>query len=170
MAAAFALIYYFAPDVDQDFVWLTPGSLVAALLWLAGSLAFRVYVVNFGSYIETYGAIGGVMVLMLWLYLSGLVVVVGAELNAEIEHASPHGKAKGEKVPGERKTVGARAARLFRARRGVEKPVRVGQSPPIAARGLVRVGPALAGTSVVLGGVVAALFALFAPFGSRLRP
>ena len=67
VASAIGLVYYFAPDVDQDFVWITPGSLLATLLWLVGSLAFRVYVVNFGSYNETYGAIGGVMVLMLWL-------------------------------------------------------------------------------------------------------
>jgi membrane protein len=114
VAAAIGLVYYFAPDVDQDFVFLTPGSVVATLLWLVSSLAFRFYVVNFGSYNETYGAIGGVMVLLLWLYISGLVVIVGAEMNAEIEHASAHGKARGEKQPGRRKTIGARAAREFR--------------------------------------------------------
>jgi membrane protein len=113
---AIAAIYYYAPDVDQDWVWITPGSLVATVLWLGGSLGFRAYVVNFGAYNETYGALGGVMVLMLWLYLSGLVIVVGAELNSEIEHASPHGKAPGEKVPGERRVIGPRAARLFRER------------------------------------------------------
>jgi membrane protein len=144
VAAAFAFIYYFAPDVDQDFVWLTPGSLLAALLWLASSLVFRVYVVNFGSYIETYGAIGGVMVLLLWLYLSGLAVVIGAELNAEIEHASPHGKAEGEKVPGERKTVGSKAARLFRARHG-RPPVPDEAPRPIATPAYPR-GPSSART------------------------
>lgn len=113
---AVAFIYYFAPDVDQDWVWITPGSLVATALWLAGSLGFRAYVVNFGAYNETYGTLGGVMVLMLWLYLSGLVIVIGAELNAEIEHASPHGKAPGEKVPGQRLSIGPRAARLFKER------------------------------------------------------
>lgn len=111
IATAFALVYYFAPDVDQDLVWLTPGSVLATVLWLLGSLAFRYYVVNFGSYNATYGPIGGVMVLMLWLYLSGLVVIIGAELNSEIEHASPHGKDAGEKTPGQRKRVGPRAAR-----------------------------------------------------------
>jgi membrane protein len=116
VALAFGLVYYFGPDVEQDFVYLTPGSVAATVLWLLGSLAFRFYVVNFASYNETYGAIGGVMVLLLWLYLSGLVVIVGAEMNAEIEHASPHGKAPGEKVPGQRKTIGARAARAFRDR------------------------------------------------------
>jgi membrane protein len=116
VASAIGFIYYFAPDVDQDFVWITPGSVLATLLWLVGSLAFRYYVVNFASYNETYGTIGGVMVLMLWLYLTGLVIVVGAEMNAEIEHASPHGKKPGEKVPGQRKCIGARAAREFRER------------------------------------------------------
>jgi membrane protein len=116
IATAFGLVYYFAPDVDQDFVWLTPGSLLATALWIAGSLGFRFYVVNFGSYNETYGAIGSVMVLLLWLYISGLVIIVGAEMNAEIEHASPHGKAAGERVPGRRKVIGPRAARAFRTR------------------------------------------------------
>lgn len=92
VATAIGFIYHFAPDVEQDFVWITPGSLVATLLWLLGSLGFRFYVVNFGSYNETYGAIGGVIVLMIWLYLTGLVIIIGAEMNAEIEHASAHGK------------------------------------------------------------------------------
>jgi membrane protein len=157
VATAFALIYYFAPDVEQDFVWLTPGSALAAILWLASSLGFRFYVVNFGSYIESYGAIGGVMVLMLWLYLSGLVVVVGAELNAEIEHASPHGKAAGEKVAGERKVVGPRAERLYRERRDGGAPGGEPHAPmpvpqpgrPAAAVGLGRVG-ALAAAAIAL--------------------
>jgi membrane protein len=128
VALAFGLVYYFGPDVEQDFVFLTPGSVLATVLWLLGSLAFRFYVMNFASYNETYGAVGGVMVLLLWLYLSGLVVIVGAEMNAEIEHASPHGKAAGEKVPGERKTIGARAAREFRERQrssGTRQPAAV---------------------------------------------
>jgi membrane protein len=114
ISIAFGLIYYFAPDVDQDWVWLTPGSVLAAALWIVGSIGFRIYVVNFGSYNETYGTIGGVMVLLLWLYMSGLVIIIGAEMNAEIEHASPHGKDVGEKVPGQRKVIGARAAREYR--------------------------------------------------------
>jgi membrane protein len=118
VALAVAFIYYFAPDVDQDWVWITPGSVVATVLWVIGSLGFRAYVTNFGSYNETYGTLGGVMVLLLWLYMSGLVIVVGAEMNAEIEHASPHGKDPGEKRPGERRVIGARAARAFQQRLG----------------------------------------------------
>ncbi len=160
VALAFGLVYYVAPDVDQDWVFLTPGSVLATVLWLIGSLGFRFYVVNFGSYNETYGAIGGVMVLLLWLYLSGLVVIIGAELNAEIEHASPHGKAAGEKVPGRRTTIGPRAAREFRERQqGVvpERPARVVARPrtsPVAA---------LARTGVLFMGAIAALF------GRRIR-
>src|SRR4051812_10981909 len=87
-----ALIYYFAPDAKQEWVWLTPGSLLATTLWLAATLGFKYYVVNISSYAATYGALGGVMVLMLWCYISGAVILVGAEMNAEIEHASPYGK------------------------------------------------------------------------------
>jgi membrane protein len=153
VATAISLIYYYAPDVDQDFVWLTPGSLAATALWLIGSLAFRVYIVNFGSYNQTYGAIGGVMVLMLWLYLSGVSVLAGAELNAEIEHASPHGKAPGEKVPGQRKTIGARAARAWKER--MERGPR--PQPVAAPEGSLRPRAAARGT-VLLGGAIAALF------------
>jgi membrane protein len=111
VAIGIGLIYYFAPDAEQDWVWITPGSFVATILWLAASLAFRYYVVTFGDYTETYGALGGIIVILLWFYLSGLAIVIGAELNAEIEHASPWGKHPGEKAPGRRKAIGAAAAR-----------------------------------------------------------
>ncbi len=110
------LIYYFAPDAEQDWAWITPGSLVASVLWLLGSLGFRYYVVNFGNYQSTYGTVTGVMLLMLWFYLTGLVVIVGAEISAEIEHASAWGKAPGEKVPGEKRKLGSAAAREFKQR------------------------------------------------------
>jgi membrane protein len=107
VALAVALIYYYAPDAVQEWVWITPGSLLATTLWLAISLGFKFYVSHFTSYNATYGAIGGVIVLMLWFYLSALAVLVGAELNAEIEHASPYGKNPGEKAPGKKAMVGA---------------------------------------------------------------
>ncbi|HVL69009.1 MAG TPA: YihY/virulence factor BrkB family protein [Vicinamibacterales bacterium] len=113
IATGIALVYYFAPDVEQEWVWLTPGSIFATLIWLAVSLGFRYYVTNFGNYNETYGVIGGVMVLLLWFWLSGIAILLGAELNAEIEHASPHGKDVGERVPGEKKAIGALAERAF---------------------------------------------------------
>ena len=158
VATAVGLIYYFAPDVDQDFVWITPGSLVATLLWLAGSLAFRLYVVNFGSYNETYGAIGGVMVLLLWLYLTGLVVVIGAEMNALIEHTSPYGKEAGEKVPGERRVIGARAERLRKERGTSAAPPQRPAMPAPAPRHATAPRTAIARTIALVGGSLAALF------------
>jgi membrane protein len=116
VVSGIGLIYYFAPDAEQDWAWITPGSLVAAVLWIFASFAFRYYVVNFGSYQSTYGTVTGVILLMLWFYLTGLVVIVGAEISAEIEHASEWGKAPGEKVPGEKKKLGAAAAREFKQR------------------------------------------------------
>src|SRR6266550_1342366 len=113
VALGMALIYYYAPDADQEFIWITPGSIFATALWLLISLAFKFYVSNFTSYTATYGLIGGAIVLMLWFYVSALAVLVGAELNAEIEHASPYGKDPGEKVPGEKKKIGVVAERAW---------------------------------------------------------
>ncbi len=98
VSVAIAMVYYFAPDAKQEWVWITPGSVMATALWLLVSLGFRFYVTHFASYNATYGAIGGVIVLLLWFYVSSLAILAGAELNAEIEHASPFGKAPGEKV------------------------------------------------------------------------
>ena len=117
VATAIAMLYYFAPDAEQDWVWITPGSVLATLLWVIASVGVSYYVYNFGSYTETYGVIGGVMVLMLWFYASGIAILVGAELNAEIEHASPHGKDVGEKIPGEKKKIGAMAERAYEEKR-----------------------------------------------------
>ncbi len=111
---AIAVVYYYAPDAEQEWIWITPGSVFATILWVLISLAFKFYVANFGSYNATYGAIGGVIVTMLWFYMSSLAILVGAELNAEIEHASPYGKDPGEKQPGEKKKIGAVAERSWR--------------------------------------------------------
>lgn len=110
VATALALVNYFGPDAEQDWAWVSPGAILGTVLWLLASLAFKFYVTNFADYNETYGSLGGAIVLMLWFYLSGLAILAGAEMNAEIEHASPHGKNPGEKVPGQRKKLGARAA------------------------------------------------------------
>jgi membrane protein len=114
IAFAIAIIYYYAPDAEQQWVWITPGSVFATVLWLLISLGFKIYVSRFGSYNATYGAIGGVIVTMVWLYVSALAVLVGAELNAEIEHASPYGKEAGEKIVGEKKKIGVLAEREWR--------------------------------------------------------
>jgi membrane protein len=118
VASGIGLVYYFAPDVEQDWVWITPGSILATALWLLVSLALKVYYQYVPSASNpAYGAIGGIMVLMLWFYLSGMALLVGAELNAEIEHASPYGKDPGERVPGEKRVVGPRAQRLYDEKR-----------------------------------------------------
>jgi membrane protein len=124
VATGIAIVYYFAPDAEQSWVWITPGSIVATLAWLIVSLGLKFYVARFANVTETYGALGGVIVLLMWFWLSGLAVLLGAEFNAEIEHASPHGKAPGERVPGERKKIGVLAERDYdeRRRRG-EIPV-----------------------------------------------
>lgn len=107
MTFAFALIYYFAPDFrEQTWQWLTPGSAIGVALWLLVSLAFRVYLHFFDSYSATYGSLGAVIILMLWLYLTGAAVLIGGEVNSEIENAAakqgePEAKEKGEKAPGE---------------------------------------------------------------------
>jgi membrane protein len=113
VSLAVAMIYYYAPDAEQDWIWITPGSLVATTLWLLVSLGFKFYISHFASYTATYGAIGGVIVALLWFYLSGLAVLLGAELNSEIEHASPYGKDPGEREPGEKKKIGAAAEKAW---------------------------------------------------------
>jgi membrane protein len=94
---AMALIYYLGPDVEQRWQWITPGSLVAVIGWLLASLGFSFYVNNFGSYNAAYGSIGAVIVLLTWMYVSGFFVLLGGEINAEIEHAAAGGKDPGEK-------------------------------------------------------------------------
>jgi membrane protein len=113
---ALALLNYFAPDAEQDWTWITPGAVLAAFLWVVASLGFKFYVANFADYNATYGSLGGVIVLMLWFYITGVAILVGAEMNAEIEHASPHGKDPGEKVPGQKKKLGAAAKREWERR------------------------------------------------------
>jgi membrane protein len=85
---ALALVYYYGPDARQEWVWFSPGAALATLLWLGISLGFRAYLQYAADYNATYGTIGGVIIMLLWLYLSGFAILVGAELNAEIELAS----------------------------------------------------------------------------------
>ena len=84
MVITVALLYYFAPDAGQPFRWITPGGLIGVLLWVLASVIFRFYVSNFGSYDATYGSIGAVIVLLLYLYISSLTILFGAELNATL--------------------------------------------------------------------------------------
>ena len=99
------LVYCFAPDADSEWVWISPGSLLATLLWVGASVGFRFYIGRFGTYNATYGTIGAVIVLLLWFYLTGFSILMGAELNAEIDHARPVPSAERHR-PGVRKKVG----------------------------------------------------------------
>lgn len=76
------LIYYFAPNIKHRWQWFTPGAVFAVVCWLLISFGFRYYVSRFGNYNATYGALGGVMVLMLWFYLTGIAILIGGEINA----------------------------------------------------------------------------------------
>ena len=97
---AFAFIYYLAPNVKQSFKFITAGSVVGVVVLLVASLAFAWYTQNFGDYDATYGSIGAVIVLMMWLYIAGLAILIGSEINALIEHHADDGKTKGERSPG----------------------------------------------------------------------
>jgi membrane protein len=81
-----AFLYWAAPNIRHPkFQWVTPGGLLAVLLWIVASAAFAFYVANFGSYNKTYGALGGVIIFLVWLWITNVVILLGAELNAEIE-------------------------------------------------------------------------------------
>jgi membrane protein len=82
----FAILYWAAPDVKHPgFRWITPGSLLAVLGWVAASLGFTFYVANFGSYNKTYGALAGPIIFLVWLWISNVMILLGAELNSELE-------------------------------------------------------------------------------------
>jgi membrane protein len=113
VATGIGLVYYFAPDAEQEWIWITPGSVVATILWVVVSLGLKMYITYVGNFNETYGTLGGIIVLLTWFYLSGLAILTGAELNAELEHASSYGKDVGEKVPREKKKIGPAAQRDY---------------------------------------------------------
>jgi len=79
------IVYHFAPNRDARWAWTTPGSLLATGLWIGSSFLFKLYVTHLGTFSVTYGAIGGVIVVLLWLYMSSLAILVGAELNSVID-------------------------------------------------------------------------------------
>jgi membrane protein len=92
LSLLFALIYYFGPDVKvSQWRWLTPGSAIGMLGWLLGSLGLRIYVHYFNNYSATYGSLATVIILLTWFYLSGLMLLLGGEINSEIE-AAVHAK------------------------------------------------------------------------------
>jgi membrane protein len=99
---SFALLYFWGPDAQQQWQWITPGSLVGVLLWIGISLLFREYLHFFNSYSKSYGSLGAVIVLLLWLYISGLALLTGAEINSEIENAAARRGQSKATAPGEK--------------------------------------------------------------------
>ncbi len=116
----FAIIYFFAPAAKQKFAWISPGAILAFAFWLLFSLLFSFYVGNIGgdSYNETYGSLTGVILLLLYIYYSAFIMLIGAEMNQVIEWHIPGGKDEGEKVPEEDRKPDVR--RLARAKDGEE--------------------------------------------------
>ena len=96
---AVAIIYYFAPNVDHRFRFITPGSVVAVFVWLSASLGFSYYVTNFANYSATYGSIGAIIVLLLYFFISSAVLLFGAEINGVIEHHARQGRPPREQEP-----------------------------------------------------------------------
>jgi membrane protein len=109
VAVGLGILYRFAPDRDNPkFSWVTIGAAVATVIWLVASLGFSLYVDNFGSYGETYGALAGVVVLLLWLWITVYIVLLGAEINAEAEQQTVKDTTVGPTKPlGERDAVKA---------------------------------------------------------------
>lgn len=93
-----AMIYYLTPDVEQEFRFITPGSVIAVIVWIAASIGFGIFARNFGNFQLFYGGIGAVIILLLYFYISASVMLYGAQLNAVVEHASAEGKEQGEKI------------------------------------------------------------------------
>ena len=103
---AFAMIYYFAPDLyDQKWYWITPGSVLGVALWLAVSYVLGFYLRYVDSYSMTYGSLGGVIILMLWFYLTGVAILIGGKINAEIEAAAAKSGVPEAKVHGQKDAV-----------------------------------------------------------------
>jgi membrane protein len=97
-----ALGYYLLPDVEQEFKFITPGSVLGTLAALGATWGFGEYAAHFGGYDVAYGSIGGVIILMTWFYILGLIYLVGGEINAAVEHASSEGKSEGARRAGQR--------------------------------------------------------------------
>lgn len=97
LCLALAIVYYVAPDAEQEFRFITPGAVLAVIVWITASLAFKYYVGHFADYNATYGSIGTIVVLLLFFFISAAIMLFGAELNAVIERHAPQGKKPGEK-------------------------------------------------------------------------
>jgi membrane protein len=103
-----AVLYRYGPSRDKaQWRWISPGSILAGVVWVVGSMLFSWYVSNFGNYNETYGSLGAAIGFMTWIWLSSTIVLVGAELNAETEHQTARDSTEGPREP-----LGARGARM----------------------------------------------------------
>lgn len=104
LMVALAVLYRYGPSRDEPrWRWLSPGAIIAAVVWLIASVAFSFYARNFGSYNETYGSLGAVIGFMFWMWISATIVLIGAEINAEAEHQTSRDTTKGPPQPmGER--------------------------------------------------------------------
>jgi membrane protein len=114
IVVSLGLLYRLGPSRDEPrWQWVSWGAVIATVVWLIGSILFSIYVQNFGSYNETYGSLGAVVILLMWFWLSAFIVLMGAELNAEMEHQTARDTTRGPARPmGERgaqvaDTVGA---------------------------------------------------------------
>jgi membrane protein len=109
MTVGVGVIYRYGPDRDvARWEWVSVGAIVAAVMWVVGSILFSIYTANFGKYNETYGSLGAVVVLLLWLLLTALAVIVGAEINCEVERQTAKDSTEGEPEPmGSRNAVAA---------------------------------------------------------------
>jgi membrane protein len=111
-----AVLYRYGPSRSApQWQWVSVGAVVATVIWMLGSVAFSVYVRNFGTYNETYGALGGVIILLTWLWLSAFIVLLGAELNSEMEHQTKRDTTTGPAQP--------------RGKRGAVKADTIGETP-----------------------------------------
>lgn len=131
MMFVWALAYWALPDVEQRFRFITPGSVIGVVIWIAASWGFSVYVQNFGNYEATYGALAGVIVLLFWMWITSQVILLGAEINALLEHRSPEGKRTGAKRMAEAGPDRPKAAkREEEDRRRMPAPSAVGPAAP----------------------------------------
>lgn len=85
LALCVEMVYYVLPNVKRPWRWLTPGGLFVVVTWIPGTLAFNLYLQHFSSYSRTYGALGAIFIFMIWLYLVSILVLIGAEINCEME-------------------------------------------------------------------------------------
>lgn len=143
-----AMLYYFLPDVEQEFKFITPGSVVGVIFWLVASWGFSLYVSNFGNYDATYGALGGVIVLLLWMWISAQVMLLGAEINAILEHRSPEGKSPGQKKSGRGGPAMTKSQKRRKEREELEERLR---PPPPSRPEPARMTPLRAATTWATG-------------------